>query len=52
MANNIVQNAIFRTFELLSEPCLDLLINNISFMQGLPRHIVLTRYYRISKAIE
>jgi hypothetical protein len=50
-ANNVVQNAIIRAFELLGEPCYDLLVNHLSAMHRLPRHILLTRYDLLSMAI-
>lgn len=50
-ASNIVQNAITRAFKLLGEPCYDLLVNHLSAMHRLPRHILLTRYDLISMAI-
>jgi hypothetical protein len=50
-ASNLVYRAITRAFELLGEPCSDLLISHLSTMHKLPRHIVLTRYDLISKAI-
>lgn len=51
-ASNMVHNAITRAFELLGEPCSDLLVSHLSAMHKLPRHIVLTRYDLISKAVK
>jgi hypothetical protein len=50
-ANSIVQNAIIRAFELLGEPCYDLLVNHLSAMHRLPKHILLTRCDLISTAV-
>lgn len=33
-ANNIVQNAIIGAFQLLGEPCNDLLVNHLCAMHG------------------
>lgn len=51
-ASSTVYGAITRAFELLGEPCSDLLVSHLSAMYKLPRHIVLTRYDLISKAVK
>ncbi|AIC15099.1 hypothetical protein [Nitrososphaera viennensis] len=51
MVSDMVHDAITRAFELLGESCAGLLINHLSAMHRLPRHIVLTRYDLISRAI-
>lgn len=48
---NTVYFAIKAAFELLGESCTGLLINHLSEMYRIPKHIVLTRYDLISKAI-
>ncbi|AIF84212.1 hypothetical protein NTE_02158 [Candidatus Nitrososphaera evergladensis SR1] len=51
MVSDLVYDAIIRAFELLGESCAGLLINHLSVIYRLPRHIVLTRYDLVSKAI-
>ena len=48
---NTVYFAIADAFELLGESCSGLLVNHLSEMYRIPKHIVLTRYDLISKAI-
>lgn len=49
--SDLVHDAITRAFDLLGESCAGLLINHLSAMHRLPKHIVLTRYDLISRAI-
>nr|WP_294805427.1 hypothetical protein [uncultured Nitrososphaera sp.] len=51
MVSDLMHDAITRAFELLGESCSSLFLNHLSTIRRLPRHIVLTRYDLISKAI-
>ena len=48
---NKIYFAIADAFELLGESCSGLLINHLSEIHRIPKHVVLTRYDLISKAI-
>ncbi|MER3408172.1 MAG: hypothetical protein C4292_05385 [Nitrososphaera sp.] len=48
---DLVYGAIAKAFDLMGESCSGLLLNHISTVYSIPRHVVLTRFDLISRAI-
>lgn len=48
---DLVYSAISKAFDLMGESCSDLLLSHLGTVYGMPRHIVLTRFDLISRAI-
>lgn len=46
-----VYSAISKAFDLMGESCSDLLLSHLGTVYGIPRHIVLTRFDLVSRAI-
>ncbi len=51
-ASNMVHDAISGAFALLGESCADVLVSHLSAMHRMPRHVLMSRYDLVSKAIK